>query len=58
MNTNGQGRMHQLKESFADWETYLQTMSEVIGTLETKVKAIGGVMETITEISSQTNLLA
>ena len=33
-------------------------MSEVIGTLESKVKAIGSVMETITEISSQTNLLA
>ncbi|MFJ7932838.1 methyl-accepting chemotaxis protein [Sporosarcina sp. NPDC096371] len=58
MNTNGQGQMQQLKQSFGDWETNLQAMSEVIGTLETKVKAIGGVMETITEISSQTNLLA
>lgn len=58
MNTNGQGQMQQLKQSFADWETNLQSMSQVIGTLETKVKAIGGVMETITEISSQTNLLA
>lgn len=58
MNTNGQEQMQQLKQSFGDWETNLQSMSEVIGTLETKVKAIGGVMETITEISSQTNLLA
>lgn len=33
-------------------------MSKVIGTLESKVKAIGSVMETITEISAQTNLLA
>lgn len=58
MNTNGQGQMHQLKQSFSDWETNLHAMSEVISTLETKVKAIGGVMETITEISSQTNLLS
>ncbi|WP_203245961.1 methyl-accepting chemotaxis protein [Sporosarcina beigongshangi] len=58
MNANGQGQMQQLKLSFNDWETNLQSMSEVISTLETKVKAIGGVMETITEISSQTNLLA
>lgn len=58
MNANGQGQMQQLKQSFGDWETNLQSMSQVIGTLETKVKAIGGVMETITEISSQTNLLA
>ncbi|KAA0966770.1 methyl-accepting chemotaxis protein [Sporosarcina sp. ANT_H38] len=58
MNTNGQGQMQQLKLSFNDWETNLQSMSEVIGTLEGKVNAIGGVMETITQISSQTNLLA
>lgn len=44
MNTNGQSQMQQLKQSFNEWET--------------KVKTIGGVMETITEISSQTNLLA
>ncbi|WP_342512976.1 methyl-accepting chemotaxis protein [Sporosarcina sp. FSL K6-1522] len=58
MNTNGQSQMQQLKQSFGDWETNLHSMSEVISTLETKVKAIGGVMETITEISAQTNLLA
>ena len=58
MNTNGQGQMQELKVSFNDWQTNLQSMSAVIGTLEEKVKAIGGVMETITEISSQTNLLA
>ncbi|MEO4053288.1 methyl-accepting chemotaxis protein [Solibacillus sp. CAU 1738] len=58
MNTNGQGQMQQLKQSFSDWGTNLQSVAEVVSTLETKVKAIGGVMETITEISSQTNLLA
>jgi len=58
MNTSGQGQMQELKLSFNDWETNLQSMSEVIGTLEDKVKAIGGVMETITQISTQTNLLA
>lgn len=58
MNTNGQGQMQQLKTSFGDWETNLQTMSTVIGALEEKVGAIGSVMNTITEISSQTNLLA
>ena len=58
MNTSGQGQMQELKLSFNDWETNLQSMSEVIGTLEDKVNAIGGVMETITQISSQTNLLA
>ncbi len=58
MNSNGQGQMQQLKQSFGDWESNLQSMAEVVGALEIKVKAIGGVMETITEISSQTNLLA
>jgi len=58
MNTSGQGQMQELTLSFNDWETNLQAMSEVIGTLEGKVNAIGGVMETITQISSQTNLLA
>ncbi|MER2089764.1 MAG: methyl-accepting chemotaxis protein [Sporosarcina sp.] len=58
MNSNGQGQMQELKLSFHDWETNLESMSAVIGTLEDKVKAIGGVMETITQISSQTNLLA
>ncbi len=58
MNANGQGQMQQLKLSFSDWETNLHGMSEVVSMLETKVKAIGGVMETITEISTQTNLLA
>ncbi len=36
MNTNGQGQMQELKQSFNDWETNLQSMSEVIGTLERK----------------------
>lgn len=58
MNTNGQGQMQELKVSFEDWETNLQAMSKVIGTLEEKVGAIGEVMNTITEVSAQTNLLA
>ena len=58
MNANGQGQMAELKTSFSDWETNLQSMSEVIGDLEVKVRAIGSVMDTITAISSQTNLLA
>lgn len=58
MNASGQGQMQELKGSFQDWESNLLAMSEVINALEEKVKAIGGVMETITEISSQTNLLA
>ncbi|WP_438316145.1 methyl-accepting chemotaxis protein [Sporosarcina sp. FA9] len=58
MNTSGQGQMRELKVSFNDWETNLQSMSQVIGTLEEKVGAIGNVMNTITEVSAQTNLLA
>ena len=58
MNTTGQHQMVELKTSFSDWESDLQSMSEAIGTLEEKVGAIGGVMDTITEISAQTNLLA
>lgn len=58
MNTHSQQKMQQLKGSFNNWEENLLAMSSVISQLEGKVKAIGGVMETITEISSQTNLLA
>ena len=58
MNTEGRGRMNEMKSSFTNWQTDLQSMANVIGTLSEKVKAIGGVMETITEISAQTNLLA
>lgn len=58
MNMNGLAQIQQLKTSIDDWESNFQSMSEVIHTLESKVKAIGGVMETITQISSQTNLLA
>lgn len=57
-NANGRDQILELKQAFIDWETNLQSMSDVISTLETKVAAIGGVMETITDISSQTNLLA
>jgi methyl-accepting chemotaxis protein len=58
MNTNGQQQMQTLTHSFNDSENNLQSMAKAIGTLEGKVIAIGGVMETITEISAQTNLLA
>ena len=58
MNTTGQHQMVELKTSFSNWEADLQSMSEVIGTLEEKVGAIGSVMDTITAISAQTNLLA
>ncbi|MEZ7170436.1 methyl-accepting chemotaxis protein [Sporosarcina sp. OR05] len=58
MNANGQQQMAELKETFTSSGLKLQTMSESIMTLGEKVKAIGGVMETITDISSQTNLLA
>lgn len=58
MNATGGQQMQQLKRSFVNWKDNLLTMGEVIQNLETKVNAIGGVMETITEISAQTNLLA
>lgn len=58
MNASGQTQMNELKQSFGSWEIEMRSMADVIDTLEEKVKAIGGVMETITEISSQTNLLA
>lgn len=58
MNTNGQAQMNELKASFSESETTLQSMADVISTLEEKVGAIGNVMNTITEISAQTNLLA
>jgi methyl-accepting chemotaxis protein len=58
MNANGQQQMQTLTHSFNDWKISLQSMSEAFDTLGNKVTAIGGVMETITEISAQTNLLA
>lgn len=58
MNANGQTQMAQLQETFQSSGMNLKTMNEAIITLSGKVKAIGGVMDTITDISSQTNLLA
>ncbi len=58
MNANGQQQMQTLTHSFNDWKISLQSMAEAFDTLRNKVTAIGGVMETITEISTQTNLLA
>ena len=58
MNANGQTQMAQLQDTFKSSGTNLQSMNEAISTLGEKVQAIGGVMDTITDISSQTNLLA
>ncbi len=58
MNANGQVQMAQLQDTFKTSGTNLQSMNTAIATLGEKVKAIGGVMDTITDISSQTNLLA
>ncbi|VDH00901.1 Methyl-accepting chemotaxis protein mcpC [Lysinibacillus sphaericus] len=58
MNTNGQTQMAQLQKTFQTSGMNLKSMNEVIFTLSEKVKEIGGVMDTITDISSQTNLLA
>ena len=58
MNNNGRTQMNELKSSFTESETTLQTMASEIGALEDKVSDIGQVMNTITEISAQTNLLA
>jgi methyl-accepting chemotaxis protein len=58
MNTNGQTQMANLQQTFETSGTNLKSMNDAISTLGEKVKEIGGVMETITDISSQTNLLA
>lgn len=58
MNTDGQQQMQQMKQSFKISGEDLQSMSSVLDMLQTKVGAIGQVMDTITEISAQTNLLA
>ncbi|WP_262173756.1 methyl-accepting chemotaxis protein [Saccharococcus sp. Marseille-Q5394] len=58
MNANGQTQMHNLQQTFESSGANLKSMNDAISTLGEKVKEIGGVMETITDISSQTNLLA
>ncbi|WP_052461812.1 methyl-accepting chemotaxis protein [Sporosarcina koreensis] len=58
MNESGQAQMANLQETFQSSAGNLQSMNEAISGLGQKVKEIGGVMETITDISSQTNLLA
>ncbi|WP_203247007.1 methyl-accepting chemotaxis protein [Sporosarcina beigongshangi] len=58
INKEGHTQVNQLGASFDGWKSNLQTMADAVGELETKVGAIGTVMETITEISAQTNLLA
>lgn len=57
-NQNGISQVGQLQNSFDDWKSNLQSMADAVSELETKVGAIGIVMETITQISAQTNLLA
>jgi len=58
MNTSGQTQMAELQKTFQLSETNLRSMNDQISTLGEKVKAIGDVMNKITEISAQTNLLA
>ncbi|WP_432357524.1 methyl-accepting chemotaxis protein [Sporosarcina sp. UB5] len=58
MNTNGQTQMAHLQQTFVSSGENLKSMNDAISTLGKKVKEIGGVMATITDISSQTNLLA
>ncbi len=58
INKEGHMQVSQLRSSFDGWKSNLQTMADAVGELETKVGAIGSVMETITAISAQTNLLA
>ncbi|WP_342514872.1 methyl-accepting chemotaxis protein [Sporosarcina sp. FSL K6-1522] len=58
VNKEGRDQIQQLQSSFVGSQTTLRSMEDVVGELESKVGAIGVVMETITEISAQTNLLA
>ncbi|QTD41188.1 methyl-accepting chemotaxis protein [Sporosarcina sp. Te-1] len=58
MNENGQGQMVDLNTSFQLSADEFREMVEGFNELNVKVKAIGGIMDTITDISSQTNLLA
>ncbi|WP_158541001.1 methyl-accepting chemotaxis protein [Sporosarcina sp. BI001-red] len=58
MNSSGQTQMAQLQKTFHSSGMNLKSMNDAIVTLGEKVKAIGGVMDTITDISTQTNLLA
>ncbi|WP_040287078.1 methyl-accepting chemotaxis protein [Sporosarcina koreensis] len=58
MNANGRTQMANLSQTFQSSGVNLQSMNDAITILSEKVKAIGGVMDTIIDISSQTNLLA
>ncbi|WP_153732385.1 methyl-accepting chemotaxis protein [Sporosarcina obsidiansis] len=58
MNEEGQTQMENLAQTFQSSGTNLRSMNEAIASLGYKVKEIGTVMDTITNISAQTNLLA
>ncbi|GKV65876.1 MULTISPECIES: methyl-accepting chemotaxis protein [unclassified Sporosarcina] len=58
MNEEGQIKMANLAQTFQSSETNLRFMNEAITSLGDKVKEIGIVMDTITNVSAQTNLLA
>ncbi|WP_153722614.1 methyl-accepting chemotaxis protein [Sporosarcina cascadiensis] len=58
MNEEGQIKMANLAQTFQSSETNLRSMNEAITSLGDKVKEIGIVMDTITNVSAQTNLLA
>ncbi|MBB4824518.1 methyl-accepting chemotaxis protein [Sporosarcina luteola] len=58
MNDNGQGQMIELNSSFQSSADRFRVMVKEFNALDEKVNAIGGIMNTITNISSQTNLLA
>ncbi|WP_301107834.1 methyl-accepting chemotaxis protein [Sporosarcina sp.] len=58
MNEEGQTQMANLAQTFQSSGTDLRSMNEAIALLGNKVKEIGSVMDTITDISAQTNLLA
>lgn len=58
LNAKGQSQMKELESSFEVTDQFVQSMESVITELNSKISAIGRVMDTITDISSQTSLLA
>lgn len=58
MNETSRLQMHDLQSSFIMTTDTIEKTEQVIAGLESKIDAIGSVMNTITEISAQTNLLA
>src|SRR5699024_2452785 len=58
MNETSRLQIHDLQSSFIMTTDTIEKTEQVIAGLESKIDAIGSVMNTITEISAQTNLLA